>query len=187
MMNYDEQRESPALETIRSLLPVMLLGIFVALVALLILQWPVPTAPLTAAQTDHQVNRMIGYLSGSDASLPGFLLDVAVYVLLLAGLACIVMAWMRVRRGPLVALTLIGVLGLAYVAGSALYTGPMIGVCGFTLVLFGALVAWFTLPDKDETEKTKRTESVDAVPATEPEAEVKEVSETSDYASHSVT
>ncbi len=192
---YDQQRESPAHETVRSLLPVTLIGIFVVLIALFFMQWPVPTA---RGATDHQINRMTGFLSGPTASLPGFMLDALVYILLLVGIGCIVIAWRRAWPGPLMALTMIGLLGLAYVSGTALYTGPMVGVCGFSLVLFGGLIAWVAVPFGKE--KEKNLEAVESVAAQEQEsqppkqsAEVKEVSETNetsetgDYASHSVT
>jgi hypothetical protein len=181
---YEQPRESPAQETVRSLLPLMLIGIFVVLAALLFMQWPIPASKNV---TDRQINRLTGFLSGPSASLPGFILDVAVYMLLLVGIGCIVIAWQRARPGSLIALTMVGLLGLVYVSSSALYTGPMISVCGFSMVLFGGLVAWVAVPDGKE--KTPESVEQSAQPP-ESSAEVKEVSEaseTSDYASHSVT
>ncbi len=204
---YDQSRDTPAHETVRSLLPLIGIGFFIVLVALLFMQWPLPTAQTA---TDHQYNRMTGFLSGPTASLPGFALDALAYVLLLVGIGCIVIAWRRAWPGPLLALTLIGVLGLAYVSSSALYTGPMISVCGFTMVLFGGLVGWVAVPFGKEKEKLPETvvalEQLARLP--EPSAEVRDVTEsgetsgtnetgetsgtnetgeTSDYASHSIT
>lgn len=199
---YDQSRESPAHDTVRSLLPVTFIGLFIVLIALVFMQWPVPTGK---GVTDHQISRMTGFLSGANASLPGFLLDALVYILLLVGIGCIVIAWRRAWPGPLLALTLVGLLGLAYVSGTALYTGPMISVCGFSMVLFGGLVAWVAVPfGKDkENEKEQVPEPVAApeqqAQPPEPSAEVNdtnetgetsgtnETGETSDYASHSVT
>lgn len=181
---YEQQRESPAQETVRSLLPLMLIGIVVVLAALLFMQWPIPASKNV---TDRQINRLTGFLSGPNASLPGFILDATVYVLLLVGIGCIVIAWQRARPGSLIALTMVGLLGLVYVSSSALYTGPMISVCGFSMVLFGGLVAWVAVP----VGKEKTPESVAALEQAPEEvkavSETKEASETSDYASHSVT
>jgi hypothetical protein len=125
-------------------------------------------------------------------------MDATVYILLLVGMGCLVIAWQRARPGPLIALTMVGALGLAYVSGSALYTGPMISVCGFSMVLFGGLVAWIAVPVGKEKQKTLESiaaleqsietpEAVKAAGETSGTTETGEASETSDYASHSVT
>ena len=99
------------------------------------------------------------------------LLDVSLYVMLMAGMVLLAMAWRRGTRNALIGLLAIALLGLAYAGGMALYFGPMVSICGFMLILFGGLIALAASPSADRPDEPENRQ-----------AEVR----TNDHASHSV-
>jgi hypothetical protein len=66
------------------------------------------------------------------------------YVLLLGGLACAVWATLRPRRLPWIWLAAVGLLGMLYAGGVAVYNGPLVATPGYLLVLIAAVLALLT-------------------------------------------
>lgn len=130
-----------ALESIRIVMAMVFLGLATVLCSLFFLQWPAsPPAPPTDT-TLHTARIYEQIRDDGTTGLIRSLVDVSIYVVILAGIACLVLALVG-RRGAVMGLIGVGVLGLVYASGTALYTGPMISVCGFTVILFGGLTAW---------------------------------------------
>jgi hypothetical protein len=105
------------------------------------LQWPVPAggneqyAPLLV--------RMIRQSPDEPASaLARHFLDFGIYLVTLIGIGLMLVAWKRNLRNTLIGLMAIGLLGIAYTSGMFPYIGPVVGICGFTLIFFGGMVAW---------------------------------------------
>ncbi len=155
-----------------SLMPVVLLGFLIVLTALLLLRWPAGNRA-DPGETTTQLFRLLQPPGEAAPSLAMRLLDVSLYVLLMAGMALLVMAWRRGARNALIGLMAIAILGLAYASGMALYIGPMVSICGFMLILFGGLIALAASP------------SAELDRPDEPENRQAEV-RTNDHASHSV-
>src|SRR5450432_3349258 len=151
-MHDNGQNADHLRQQVRSLLPIVIVGFALVLVALLVLLWPngqwgddgVVTMP-------HIVRLMTPLLHENGVNLPRRILDIGIYAVVVAGLVLLVQAWRQGRRNALVGLMFVGILGLSYVSGMALYTGPMIGTCGFMLILFGGLVAWVSTTDPTPT------------------------------------
>lgn len=135
MLDQRERRQ-----TVRGVLPVAVFGLFVAAVGILLMQWPTFQADDSAVATTFHINRVIDRLNAGD--VPGALADGLVYVLLIIGGLCVVVGWARGRVSALMGLAIIGLLGLAYMSGVALYNGPMIGVFGFALITFSGVISW---------------------------------------------
>ncbi|MBN2305885.1 MAG: hypothetical protein JXQ72_15485 [Anaerolineae bacterium] len=132
-------------------LPVVTLGLLLVTLAVVFAPWPsdppvygqavshferlrgkdIIPAILTDRETDHTA----GWYGRR-------LLDGLVLALLVMGYAnlFVIIRW-RVWRA-LIALTLIGALGVAYSVSVGLYLGPMVMAGGFSLVLFGAGLSW---------------------------------------------
>lgn len=70
------------------------------------------------------------------------IMDRLIYDLLVIGFVGIVLAAWRNDRRVLLILILVGVLGILYSVPVGLYLGPILAVGGFSLVLFGAGLAW---------------------------------------------
>ncbi len=141
------------LAIIRALLSIVIVGFVLVGFALLLLRWPIGAGD----QAVQQITR----LAGSDdngANLIQRLPDLAIYLIVIAGIAFLVLAIRRGERSLLLGLVGIGFLGLAYAGGMALYIGPMVSVCGFMLILFGGMVAWATTGPR-EAEDTENMES----------------------------
>lgn len=145
-------------ESVRGLMPVAMLGILVVLLALLAMQWPTPDPFDAATTTQPHPMRVLARISSGD--IAGAVLDSLIYGMLIAALLCIVVIVRQRRRSWLGGLLIVGLLGLAYTSSMALYNGPMISVCGFSLILSGALVAWAaaTPDDRPESRSENRPE-----------------------------
>ena len=151
---------------IRSLLPIAIVGLVLVIVALLLLLWPTGQFGDTDVRMIPHVARILRSIDNETGlNLPRRLLDVGIYIVLLAGIGFLVVAWRRGTRSALVGLIAVSILGLSYMSGMALYTGPMIATCGFLLVLFGAVVAWTTTRDKgaDENDENTALHSTDSM------------------------
>ena len=141
---------------VRYLMPLVIFGLIVVLVALALLRWP--TGPDADGPGIHHVTRILG--PSSDSGIPDILrrlLDFAMYLVVMIGVGLLGMVLRRRSRTALIGLVAVGILGLAYVNGMALYAGPMVSVCGFMLILFGGLVAWAASSPPEETTVTVET------------------------------
>lgn len=63
------------------------------------------------------------------------------YVMLLSGLALVVWTANSERAWPWMGLGAVGVLGVGYTAGMALYNGPLLAAPGYLLVFMGVVMA----------------------------------------------
>jgi hypothetical protein len=164
-------------EMIREVMPLVLVGIIFAATALLLIPYPTPTVidgPLTTlphlegvlAQLQNPEGKAVE--GGLGLVLPHLLIYLA---LLGAGVAFVGGLFTGGRRW-LWALLGLGALGLVYVSRFAVpFTSPMIGVCGFAVILCGAVVGL-------AVSQANFTESPIAEPAPAPNS-VPVVSETS--------
>ncbi len=116
-------------------------GWFLAVVAVLVLHWPLDGAQPTIAV--RHLLRLMGTVPGETAAAATVrrFLDAAIYVILLLGTGFLLAVWIRRPQGALRGSAVAAFLGIVYTAGMALYTGPMIGVCGFTLTLCSTLIS----------------------------------------------
>ncbi len=133
------QRE-PALESLRGLLLLAFMGAALALLALTLMQWRSPRGEDAAWVTMTHPQRLVVRLEQSDTS--GLVSDALIYPVLLIGVASAAVAWRHGRRGALVGVMLMALLGMGYAGSMALYNGAMVAVCGFSLMLFSGLVAF---------------------------------------------
>lgn len=181
-----EKRKSGDIQTIRSLMPLVLLGFALVLTALLLLLWPTGQFGEQNVQTIPHILRVVRPMIGESAlNIPRRILDVAIYLVVIIGIGFLVVAWRRGTRNSLLGLIGIAILGLSYVSGMALYTGPAVGTCGFLLILFGAMVAWIISRGEDEDDEASPAET-DTY--TDPAERTENTTlGTDDYASHPVT
>ena len=181
-----EKRKNGDIQTIRSLMPLVLLGFVLVLTALLLLLWPTGQFGQQDVQTIPHILRVVRPMIGESAlNIPRRILDVAIYGVVIIGLGFMVVAWRRGTRQSLLGLIGIAILGLSYVSGMALYTGPAVGTCGFLLILFGAMVAWMTSHNEDQDDEASPAEMYsDIDPA---ERTDNATLGTDEYASHPVT
>jgi hypothetical protein len=165
----------------RAVLSLAGLGVLLLLIAVLFMQWPGPAAENVGGARFTipmpYFNRLSSYANqgeGGAAARDGLL-----YVIVLGALVGVVVAWRRGSWRALAGLTAVGVVGLSFISGlnegrAALFTGPMVGVCGFSLVAVGGLVAFASIPGQDDTEADQstsadaedRTDGTNAVPTT---------------------
>ncbi len=135
-------------EHVRSLLPMVITGFVLVLLALLVLKWPNGQWGDEGVSTVPHVMRLFTPLLNEDGlNIPRRIIDLGIYAVVVVGLVLLVTAWRQGTRGTLPLLMLVSITGLAYVGGMALYSGPMIGTCGFMLILFGGLVTWASTTD----------------------------------------
>ncbi len=135
-------------EHVRSLLPMVITGFVLVLLALLVLKWPNGQWGDEGVSTMPHVMRLFTPLLNEDGlNIPRRIMDLGIYVVVVVGLVLLVTTWRQGTRGTLPLLMLVSITGLAYVGGMALYSGPMIGTCGFMLILFGGLVTWASTTD----------------------------------------
>lgn len=164
---------------IRSLIPIVFVGFLVAFLALFLLQWPMPSG---SEQATGLLLVRITAPAGSDsaASMARRFLDLGIFLITLIGIGFMAVAWRLGERGPLIGLVAVGILGVAYASGTAAYIGPLVSVCGYTLILFGGLVAWLAASSDTSSELTEQSDT-----STKAKAEATE-RRTNDNASHSV-
>jgi hypothetical protein len=136
---------APSANVVRAVLPIVAIGFLIALVALLVLLWPAHSSSDPGIVTSTHLGRLTNEFSG-DTPITRILVDVSIYILMLIAFGVLLATWARRNRALLPILMAIGLLGIAYASGMALYTGPMISICGFSLMLFGSLVAWAASP-----------------------------------------
>ncbi len=150
-----------------------ILGVMITLIAVLGLQWPLPanadvgnTGALTTRLFSQRLQMRMDL--GDAASTASLILDVLVYISLALAVVFIVVSLSGRSRAPYMGLVLVGVFGVIYVFGSALYVGPMISLCGFSLILFVGAVLWFSFPiapRKDDEPKVNDGAPSAAAPA----------------------
>jgi len=151
-----------------SLMPLIVVGYVLVIVALLLLPWPTGQYGEQDVRLVPHIARVICPLPdevGADAhptttvlaftcypwdnvrpNIPRRLLDIAIYPVMVVGVYLLVTAMQRGTRGSLVPLMIFSVIGLSYVGGLALFTAPAISIFGYLLILFGALIAWASFP-----------------------------------------
>jgi hypothetical protein len=153
-----KRRTDSNLQTLRALMPLIILGYAMALCALPVVGWPTGQFGQQNVELVRHFDRITRPLisEGDSAGLPRKILDVAFYLVLLAGFGFLVLSW-RGRRNPMLGLIGVGILGLSYASGMALYSGPLLSTCGFLLILFGGIVMLTTARD-DEIDSTENEE-----------------------------
>jgi hypothetical protein len=160
----DEKAEGKAAQgdpvIIRSLIPIVFLGFLVAFVALFLLRWPMPSG--SEQPTDLLLKRVTAPSVGDNpANLARRFLDLGIFIITLIGIGFMVVAWRMGERGPLMGLIAVGILGIAYASSTAAYIGPLVSVCGYTIILFGGLVAWLAASSDSSFELTEQAESTE--------------------------
>jgi hypothetical protein len=131
------------IDAARGMMGIVLVGVAVVLVAMLLMRWPVIATPEVPPDFGPQFQRVLGGLSGENPrGIVGVIVDLSIYAILSVA---VLMAVRTLRTGKhdwLGGVIVAGLLGMAYVAGMVLYIGPMVSACGFSLIVFGGLVAW---------------------------------------------
>jgi len=146
MLDSSSAHHPHPINAVRAVLPLVVFGFSIALCSMLVLLWPArSTADASIITTTH-----LARVASEFGRVPfaRIVVDIGIYVVLLVAFVAILMAWSRRSRGMLTLLMGIGLLGIAYASGQALYTGPMFSVCGYSLILFGSLVGWASSPDQ---------------------------------------
>jgi len=151
------------LQTLRVLLPLVLFGYLMALCSLPVAGWPTGQFGQQNVELVSHFQRITHTLvsEGDSAALPRRILDIAFYLVLLAGLAFMVLVWRRGKRSPMIGLLGVAILGLSYASGMALFTGGFMSMCGFLLILFGEIVMLTAARDDDEAETTELNETTE--------------------------
>jgi hypothetical protein len=164
---------------IRSLMPIVLIGFILVLLALLFLLWPAGSQGDDRRGAVQHLARMLMPGEGG-FNLARIFVDLGIYVVVVIGIGFLVSAWRSGRRNVLVGLMVVGILGIAYASGMGLYAGPAVSICGFMFILFGGLVAWAaSSADRLESDDTgDQLDTLDTVDTT--------ANRTNDHASHSV-
>jgi hypothetical protein len=152
-MPAQESPDQAVPNALRGLMVIVLIGAAIALIALLILQWPIVKQAGPPADYGPQFQRIL-VVGESSRGIVGAIVDVSVYIMLIAAVIFAVRTLRTGKREWLSGLIVVGLLGLAYVTGMVLYIGPMVGACGFSLIIFGGLVAWIASSPGDEPEAT---------------------------------
>lgn len=169
---------------IRSLIPFVFLGFLIAFAALFLLQWPMPAG--SEQSTSLLLMRIIAPVATeSTANIARKFLDLGIFIITLIGIGFMVVAWRLGERGPLIGLVAVGILGIAYASGTAAYTGPLVSVCGYTIILFGGLVAWLAASSDASSELTEQPDRSTQAKA-KTEATERRTNDNADNASHSV-
>lgn len=133
-----------------SSIPVIVVGLVFATVAILAGPWPSDPALPVSGYTISHIERAQGKPASPVAAKPEKTiewygrrgLDAAVYVVLLAGYASVIVTvWYGVRMA-LVGSAVSGLAGMVYGASLGFYAGPIMTMNGFALVFFGACLGW---------------------------------------------
>src|SRR5258708_10175564 len=110
---------------IRSLLPIALVGFVLVIVALFLLLWPTGQFGDASVTLIPHVARILRSIDNETGlNLPRRLLDVAIYIVLLAGVGFLVMAWRRRKRNALLGLIAVSILGPSFISRLALHARP---------------------------------------------------------------
>ncbi len=141
---------------IRSLMPLVFLGFLIVGTALLCVLWP-PSAGDTRTSPVNFRDRVETPGLGSRINAAQRILDLSLCLVVIVGMVLLFVAWAGHSRGALVGLITVGVLGVFYGSGMALYAGPTVSICGFMLILFGGLVAWVASSPGDASDELSTT------------------------------
>ncbi len=120
------------------------IGWLLAAIAVVGLPWPMPGAQPTVS--GPVLDRLIVSVPDEPlvTAIARHIVDLGPFVLLIAApIALVVAAGRRTRRAA-TALAIIGLLGIIYAAGMALYIGGMVAVGGFILIFISGLLGWGT-------------------------------------------
>ncbi len=135
-------------------LPLMIVGLFIVVFALVNAPWP---ADFKDARNDQAVShwqRMTGndipeeLLQFGVERASGLrirrILDALMYYMVFQAIVAIVgLAWIG-ERGLYWLLMISGIYGILYAAWLGILVGPILASCGFALVLWGAVFGWFS-------------------------------------------
>src|SRR5689334_19171635 len=103
---------------VRSLLPLVIMGFVLVVIALAVLWWPTGNFGEQQVSVIHHIARLTRPLNNEDGlNLPRRFLDAAIYLVVLAGVVFLVTVWRRGTRGALMGLIGVSVLGLSYASG----------------------------------------------------------------------
>lgn len=139
-----------------SSLPIVTIGLLIVTVAMLFGPWPSDPF-ISGAKTISHLDRLRGTIVGpssvtvdedafkTTAWYARRVFDGVSLGLLVGGYAGVALAIWHNVTGALLALTLIGVMGILYAAVVGLYPGPILTLGGFSLVLIGAGLGWASL------------------------------------------
>ncbi len=130
-------------------MPVVIIGLLLATVAVFKAPWPGDPDLPAMGQTVSHAERMrgeqpvVGLEQKKTTAWYGRrVLDRLIYDVLAMAYTCVLLSlWRHDRRLPLI-LTALGGIGVVYSAFIGLYLGPILAVGGFSLVLFGAGLSW---------------------------------------------
>ena len=120
------------------------IGWLLAAIAVVGLPWPMPGAQPTV--NGPVLDRLMASVPDEPlmTAIARHIVDLGPFVLLIAvPIALVVAAGRRTRRAA-TALAIIGLLGIIYAAGMALFIGGMVAVCGFVLIFISGLLGWGT-------------------------------------------
>jgi hypothetical protein len=138
---------------IRSMMPVVLVGVALALVALLGLRWP--TSAAFDADYGPQFLRIVRGLAGdSPRGIAGVVVDSSVYVLIVVAIVLAGLTIVRGQREFLGTLVVTGLLGVAYCTGMVLYVGPMVATSAFMIVSLASLMTWLATGASEDADDT---------------------------------
>jgi len=130
-------------QTLRDMFPVIMLGFVLVVIGLFVFLWPTGAWGAEGTITVPHLQRLLGTgLPDTGIALTRRILDASIYLIIVVGIGFVVVGLRRGNRDSLLGLIAVAILGLAYVAGQALYSGPMMSACGFLFILFGSLIAW---------------------------------------------
>jgi hypothetical protein len=132
------------LAVMRSLMALVFLGFLIVGTAMLCMLWPLGSVGDARTTSVNFRARVEEADQASGVSVAQRILDLVVCGGIIVGLIALFIAWIGGRRDVLIALMVVGILSIAYASGMALYSGPLVFICGFMLVLFGGLVAWMS-------------------------------------------
>ena len=150
--HYDESERDQALAGDSLAIPGVSFGVLIigaigwllAAIAVVGLPWPMPGAQPTVS--GPVLDRLMVSIPDEPlaTAIARHIVDLGPFVLLIAApIALVVAAGRRTRRAA-TALAIIGLFGIMYAAGMALYLGGMVAVGGFILIFISGLLGWGT-------------------------------------------
>lgn len=138
-----ESQHAADADAARGMMGVVLMGVAVVLGAMLLMRWPIIATPEVPPDFGPQFQRVARGLTGENPrGIVGVIVDLSIYAILIAAVLMAVRTLRTGKRDWLGGVVVAGLLGMAYVTGMVLYIGPMVSACGFSLIVFGGLVAW---------------------------------------------